>query len=166
MKFLGFSWLGFLLGFGLEQLHLGWIALALGFFLGSTGILPRLSSKDISLKTSPSRELDWLVTKGIIIQRADTTGQVRHTISSQFERQLAKHLSDLEETEHDPSEVLHKAALKSIINAAGGGSTEDHDRLYVRMNLILTILPTNSILKRISEDMEEIRMGKADEERR
>ena len=164
MKFLGLVWLGFLLGFGLEGFGLGWLALSLGFFFGSSWLLPRLSSEDVSLKASPSRELEWLMTKGILIQRAETSGEVRHTISSQFKRELAKHLSALEETEYDPSEVLNKAVLKALVNAAGGGSAEDNERFFVRMNLMLTLLPTNSILKRITDDMEEIHRAKVDAE--
>ncbi len=159
MKLVAFAGLGFWIGFGLAWLEFGWLGLFLGFLFGLASLLQRVSSEGKFSIPSPRDELKWLVSKGILLRRRNTFGQPAYLPSSQFKQELAKQLADFEETEPDPSEVLNKAVLKAIVGKGSIVTESGHDRLYVRMNLILSLLPRQSLLKQIIEDLREIRMS-------
>jgi len=113
------------------------------------------------VRTSPQDELEWMINQNLIVEAADHGGEVRYVPTPRFKRQLAKHLSDLEETESDPAEAVNKAVLKTLIDMANSVSREDTDRLYVRMNIMLSILPRKNLVGQVVEDMEEIHRMKA-----
>ena len=113
------------------------------------------------MRESSREELEWMLRKGLLLAAGFETGLPRYIPSSRFKDQLDQHLSYLEEFEKYPSEVLNKALLKVLIDASDPKSKEDHDRLFIRLNLLLSILPKKVLLHKVTEDLEEIRKIRA-----